>query len=373
MKKISFRAATIALASALAVCIHAQSPPSLKVGTRAPKIEASKWLKGTEVKELKKGEVYVVEFWATWCPPCIESIPHLTEIAKKYKGKAKVIGISIWENDAKQEKSEDAYMPKVEAFVKNMGSKMDYTVAADTWDNKVADAWMKAADRDGIPTSFIVNKEGVIAWIGHPRSGLEEALAKVIDGTFDIKEEARKQNVAKQKSAEDKTYHEKIVSTYKTGDMKKTVEEIDKFFAVRPAWEVNLGLQKFDCLLAYDEAGAYVYARRLKDVVYKDMPDVLNAVAWRIVDDETKKTNPDYKLALEICSDALAQLKKESFMMGMILDTQALSYYKLGQTNKAIECQTKAVNLARKFSNKDTAETVKEMEKRLEEFKAKKG
>ena len=57
------------------------------LGDEAKPLQISKWVKGKKVNLAKgKGKkVYVVEFWATWCPPCRTTIPHLTELQKKYK------------------------------------------------------------------------------------------------------------------------------------------------------------------------------------------------------------------------------------------------------------------------------------------------
>ncbi len=107
----------------------------------------------------------MVEFWATWCGPCRATIPHLTELAHKYKDKGvRFIGVDVWERDTKL----------VAPFLAEMGDKMDYSVALDDVpkDGKPADGamaknWMKAAEENGIPTAFVV-RDGKIAWIGHP-------------------------------------------------------------------------------------------------------------------------------------------------------------------------------------------------------------
>src|SRR5262249_46640344 len=123
-----------------------------------------KWLKGSEVSNFEKDHVYVVEFWATWCKPCKESIPHLTELQKEYKDKVTIIGVNVTEDP----KYTPETLTKVDKFVKDMGDKMSYTVAFDGAARGMDKAYMEAANQNGIPTAFIINGEGKVAWIGNP-------------------------------------------------------------------------------------------------------------------------------------------------------------------------------------------------------------
>lgn len=138
-------------------------------------------LKGTFVKgapfTLEKGKLYVVEFWATWCPPCKESIPHLTQLQAKYKDKVKFVGVSVWEDQDPVEKGK-TYLGRVKDFVKSEGKAMSYTVVADDDKGKMATSWMEAAKQDGIPVAFIIGKNGKVAWIGSPFE-IEGPLAKI--------------------------------------------------------------------------------------------------------------------------------------------------------------------------------------------------
>src|SRR5688500_9275436 len=60
---------------------------TLKVGDPAPPLKATKWLQGAEVTGFNPGKVYVVEFWAVWCGPCIVMMPHMSDMQEEFKDK----------------------------------------------------------------------------------------------------------------------------------------------------------------------------------------------------------------------------------------------------------------------------------------------
>jgi len=75
-------------------------------------------------------------------------------------------------------------LEKVEKFVSEKGEVMGYRVAFDG-DGKTFDAYMKASGSRGIPTAFVVDKSGKLAWIGHPMR-MDGPLAEIVEGTFDV-------------------------------------------------------------------------------------------------------------------------------------------------------------------------------------------
>ena len=136
-----------------------------KLGDPAYPLVGLNWVKGEPVT-ITPGRVYVVEFWATWCPPCRDSIPHLTQLQAKYGDRVVFVGVS----------NED--VATVKPFVTGKGDQMAYTVAVDA-EGKVAEGYMKAFGQRGIPAAFVGDAEGRGVWLGHPMCDLETQLDRV--------------------------------------------------------------------------------------------------------------------------------------------------------------------------------------------------
>jgi thiol-disulfide isomerase/thioredoxin len=181
---------SVLLATAFFVTAHLAT--AIEVGSVAPPITVDTWVKGEKVDfaAMKGKKIVVVEFWATWCPPCRESIPHLTKIQKKYQDVA-IVGITDEEVDV------------VKKFVTKMGDKMDYSIGIDS-EQKTLPVYMKEfLPRAPIPWSFIVDKQGIVVWGGSavPGGGMEEALADVVAGKLSG-EKAKKRDAAQKKLKE---------------------------------------------------------------------------------------------------------------------------------------------------------------------------
>ena len=177
MKLEQLKLAAALCAATVATTFTLAAEPTLKVGDHAPKLQTGKWVQGQPVKDFEKGKAYIVEFWATWCGPCRASIPHVNELYTKFKDKGLVVvGQNCWERD------ESLVAP----FVDKMGDKMTYRVALDdkshSKDGQMAESWMAAAGRNGIPSAFLVDTKGVIAWIGHPMDLKDEMIEQVLAG-----------------------------------------------------------------------------------------------------------------------------------------------------------------------------------------------
>lgn len=161
------------------IFLSAQSsaPPRLDIGDEVPPLNV-KWVKGEPVNWFEKGTVYVLEFWATWCKPCIEAMPHLSDLAAKYRDNVKIIGVDVYEKSY-------ATPEQVKQFLDTMANRMNYRVVEDNNDFMVEN-WLIAANEQnsGIPNTFIIDQKGRLAWIGHPQY-LDSVLLSVVSGSWD--------------------------------------------------------------------------------------------------------------------------------------------------------------------------------------------
>lgn len=187
--------------------LFAFDQPSLWFGDRAPELEIRTWVQGDPVSEFEPGHVYVVEFWATWCGPCIAGFPHLTKLQEQYADEVTIIGVDIWERF----KSDEEQDTKVAAFVENQGERMGYTIAIDA--GSMVTNYMNASGTNGIPAAFIVNGEGQIAWAGHPNS-MDAPLEQIVSGSYDLA--AAEATARRARSFELAT--KRVVSSYRAGE-----------------------------------------------------------------------------------------------------------------------------------------------------------
>lgn len=316
----------------------AADAPTLKAGDPAPKLQTGKWVQGDPVTGFNKGTAYIVEFWATWCGPCRQSIPHLNEKYLKYKDKGLVvIGQDCWEDD-------DSL---VAPFVKKMGDQMAYRVALDDKSDgtkgKMAESWMAAAGQDGIPTAFLVDTNGIIAWIGHPMALKEEVIDQVLAGKFDIQKSADEAAEEKKNQAQIQKLGMAMGLAMQSKDWDGASARLDEISKLLPADQQDgLDGPRFDIAIGRkDYPAAYKIAQQLSDA-HKDNAQLQNALAWEIVANPNIEQR-DLKLAGTFADRAITATDGKD---PAVLDTLARLQFMQGKKDEAIATETKALNLA---------------------------
>lgn len=118
----------------------------------------------TITMEQLRGKLVVLDFWATWCGPCMQMVPHMVEMNEKYGGKGlQIIGVSL-----------DQDRQQMLQVIKQKQMTWPEYFDGSGWDNKL---W-KELGSDGIPYTILVSPEGKVLYAGHPAAGLDQAIER---------------------------------------------------------------------------------------------------------------------------------------------------------------------------------------------------
>jgi len=324
---------------------HAQAP--FKIGQPAPEFKAGRWVKGGPVAKLEPGQIYVMEFWATWCGPCIAAMPHLSELARKHTGKVTMIGVNILEHGTGEKADRN-----VDKLVEQKGRDLDYSVCRDTADEYLTNHWFKPTRFPGIPTTVVVDAQGKIAWMGHPKD-LDPVLDDLLAGKFDYDKSAATYAAATTKNDAMMAVFNEYGEAIKAKDWAKAIAVVDN----NPQYATSMWLLRFNALLKLDAAQAF---EKLKDVVAKKdrgMSAYLSATAG--ADDLPREM-------YQYVADQLGQNPQPASF-----GTLASLAHRLGDSAKAVEYQQKFKEFVLQHPQKPTLEVMERIENDLLKYEGK--
>ncbi len=257
------------------------------------------------------------------------SMPHLSQLAREHRDDGfTVIGVTAEDRRNTLE--------KVREMVADKGDGMDYTVAWDTGRETYA-AFMDASGSRGIPTSFLVDGDGKVAWIGHPM-GVDLPLGMVLDGTWNYEEgPALLEEIGERKMS---------VSMSLESDPAAALATLDALAEEHPLAVKGMERVRFDLytrIPARHEDAAKLGRHLVGIAVEEGNSGSLNGLAWMLVDPEVPREHRFLDLA-QLAAEHADELTGGTD--ASILDTVARVHSWKGDLAKAVAIQTRAVEHA---------------------------
>ena len=358
MKRFPFIRRAVVLAILSLVCIRLHAPVRaealLSIGSKAPSLNISDWIqqgegKYPEVTSFEAGNVYVVEFWATWCGPCIQSMPHLAKLQEEYADrKVQIISVS------------DESVEEVKEFLKRQAGNKEgepitfekltsvYCLTTDP-DGSTQLTYTRAAKINGIPCAFLVGKDGKIEWIGHPME-MDEPLLQVVEDRWNRDEFAQQYNEEKGLESLKEDLAELLQNS---GESDPSAKNIDAAFGMIDEFQKKLKTPsivkqarflKFDLLIQFrSEAPEAIEVGR---EVFKDFsarPIELHSLTWGIYEFANAGQIKNPQLVVEALKATEAVLPRvPPQQRGTVLDTIAHLQYKVGDIESALKSAREA-------------------------------
>jgi thiol-disulfide isomerase/thioredoxin len=314
----------------------------LAPGQAAPALQVDMWIRGSPLERFEPGQIYVVEFWATWCAPCLANIPHLSALQREYAERGvTVIGVSARDANGNT-------LERVQRLVAGRSEEIAYSIAWDGY-RRTYDAWMKAARERNIPRAFVVDREGRIAFIGHPLF-LEVPLARIFAGTWEV--ESGMAEVEHVRTA--------LERIDQLAQPEQALEEVLAFEEEFPAYELLAREYKLEALRATDRAEeALVLATAMvQRAIERRHASELDALARGILAHDPSP--PELDLALRSAEEAVGITRSAS---AITLETLARVLAARGDLDGAIAAQERAVKAAIPSDRRRLEEVLSELRK----------
>ncbi len=320
--------------------------PTLEPGMAAPAVQLASIEHGASFDgNFEEGRTYVIEFWATWCGPCVASMPHMSSLQEKHGDALQIVGVTG------EDKETVAEFLATDKGGQTWADILKYSIALD--DERATNSnYMTAAAQQGIPCAFIVDQSGTLAWIGHPMQ-IDEPLQQVISGTFDVERSASLYRAEHQ-----------LRAAIDSQDLDTALELLAELNESQPG---NLQFQLVEMQLLsqmgrnaeYGEVAARVIESHPENI------NLLNGLAWEIAALQ-KGDGRDLNLAMKA---AMMASEATTHANPSVLDTVARVHHEMGDLAEAVAWQEKAVTAASALGGRD--QMVPVFQKTLDQYREK--
>ncbi len=253
------------------------------------------WIQGVPVTHWEKDKVYVFEFWATWCGPCLAAIPHIDAIHKQITAKninAQIVGVNV----------KDASSPeRLKQFLAKRTVKPSYAIAVDTSRN-TENLWLRPRKVIGIPHAIAI-KNGNVIWAGHPTKLNADFVESMTSPDFVAGTQPKKPE--KIEPSTFRVHLEKIAGLYASGKTELAEKELSRILddkRIPSSIKQNaLELPALNALAREDYRKMNACLRRKADA-FPQSPENLHAVAYFIL---TSNDIPSDELDLALAEECL--------------------------------------------------------------------
>jgi len=333
-------AVAAAVGLALASSAGRADEESLAVGDPAPALAASRWIGGRPIGRFEPGRVYALTFIDTRSASSLESLPHVADLAGRFKRRGVEFALIV--TDPPERETEAT------GLLADLEPPLGVRIAVDRYDDQPRrrrdeepegvswKGWMVPAGEAGVPTSFVVDGAGTIAWIGHPLDGLDDVVERMLSGGFDAAAEAAAAKRAR-------LLEEAAFTAVERGRWDEALDTIRAMVAAQPRLAGRAAGMKVEVLLFQKgdlDAGCAAAADLLDGPADHDA-ELLNDVAQRILDlPGATPAAIAVALSLAIRADDLLD-HADPFA----LDTLAHAHFLTGDHAAAVTHQERAVEL----------------------------
>lgn len=289
------------------------------------------WMQGKPVKSFEKGKLYIFEFWATWCVPCLQVMPHMEELHQAVKGRQDIaiIGVNVMD---------DTPSDRLMGFLKSKKLTPSYPMAADDGrKGPVSKHWLTPLNIRSIPHALAI-RDGVLLWAGHPSQLNVSVLETLSDKNFKpgsaLKDTEAELQAKRQKQTQE-------IRDAASRDPEAALQLLDKLAEngtlddneVMAGYETIFSTQiRYDRL---DEARSTV--RKMTAQFPKNRKALLNAGNWLVETEQLEGKDATY--AIELADIALEMYAADVAAM----EIKAAALYQLGDPAAAAILQEKAL------------------------------
>ncbi|MDW9782417.1 redoxin family protein [Sinorhizobium meliloti] len=294
----------------------------LKMESTAPALEVHDWVRGQPLANFERGKVYVVDFWATWCGPCVSAMPDLMQLQEKYRDSGlEVVAVAASEKAV----AVDEVRAYLDLWLTERFPTLNFRVGLDCT-GEMNKLWMEASSSFGIPSSFVVDRDSCIAFIGHPAE-LDDVLPKVLDGSWRTSDQAKAADRERIANGREDVFLYKISAAMKLEDWKTALSAIEEGIALLPD-SIQLRVAHAHTLLhgmRDMQTGLPVLRQLVRDAIDRNAEDWLLGAMYQLF-------NPAYDHTDFPSVERLAmgkELSEHILALTGLEDNAKVSYYRL--------------------------------------------